>query len=104
MKKQGNNVKMLIAANALSVLLILSVLFSAVFPIVESKHDCHGEDCPICSSIAMCENTMRILGDGDIAQIFAVVQTLFLLVLSVSFAADQFLQATPVSKKVRLNN
>ena len=103
MNKHGLNAKMQIAATALSVLLLITVLFSAFFPAIEANHHCHGEDCPICSCIAMCENTLRVLGDGGILLVFAVFHVLF-LALSTSVTTKSSLVQTLVSRKVRLNN
>ena len=103
MKKHGLNMKMQLAATALSVLLLLTVLFSALFPVMEANHHCHGEDCPICSCIAMCANTLRSFGDGSILLVFAVLHVLF-SVFSISFKTKDSLDQTLVSRKVRLNN
>ena len=102
-KEHGLNAKSKLAATALSVLLLVTVLFSALFPAMEANHHCHGEDCPICSCIAMCEKTLRVLGDGGILLVFAVFHVLF-LALSVSSAVKDSLVQTLVSRKVRLNN
>ena len=37
----------------LILLLILSVAFAFGYAAIESVHDCHGEDCPICKIIAV---------------------------------------------------
>ena len=34
-------------------LLILCLLFASLYAVVESSHDCHGDECPICKVIAV---------------------------------------------------
>ncbi|MBP5404573.1 MAG: hypothetical protein J6Y74_01305 [Clostridia bacterium] len=41
------------AFRLLLLLLILSLIFSIGYQALESMHDCHGEDCPVCKVIAV---------------------------------------------------
>lgn len=58
MNKKHNKVK-----NRILSLLVLSViialLFSICFVIIEANHDCEGEDCQICHQIYICENLLK---------------------------------------------
>lgn len=82
---------------------VLTVLLSAAFIAKEAGHDCAGHDCPVCASIAQCENTIRRIGSGllpVIAVAVALVCALQIHLLIPSAAPA----LTPVSRKVRLNN
>ena len=90
--------------SGITVILMLSVMMlSSLFIAVETNHACCGEDCPICSFVTVCENTLRQVGEGIAAAAFVVLFTL-VLILSVSHPAFLIRQETPVSTKVRMNN
>lgn len=87
----------------LGLFVVLSLLLSAAFISRESAHKCTGEDCPVCATIAQCENTIRRIGSGLIPVITAAVAAicaLQVLIIRISMAPA----LTPVSRKVRLNN
>ena len=44
---------MKVSSRILILLLILCVAFAFAYTAIESVHDCHGEDCPICRIIAL---------------------------------------------------
>lgn len=44
-----------------AVLLAVMMLFSALYIVLEADHDCHGEDCAICSQICACLNLLQNL-------------------------------------------
>ncbi len=92
-----------IAAGILGMLMLFVMLFSAFYIVAEADHDCAGNDCPICVCIQQCENTLHQLSNGTALQAAVIIPVLFLLVSAV-FSAYAFLQETPVSRKVRLNN
>ncbi len=88
---------------------IVCVLFAAItfftfFLIVrEADHDCRGKDCPVCLCMCQAERTLKQLGDGAVSgvQAYSVsVQAVFLIL----FVSSVFISASPVSRKVRLNN
>ncbi len=92
-----------IAAGVMGLMMLAAVLFSSLYIAVEADHDCTGEDCPVCACVRQCENTLRSAGEGFRACPAVLIP--FLSVLSaaaLSLAAASF--ATPVSRKVRLNN
>ena len=84
-------------------LLFFALLFSVHLVAAETDHDCTGEDCPICAVIHQCENTLRSLDPGFVFQPFAAPLILFNL-LAVSLPGAYFVQETPVSEKVRMDN
>ena len=83
---------------------ILVLAVSSAFLIHEADHDCCGEDCPICRTIAMTTALMRALC------LIAAVQLIW-SVLAVSrsdFHIPGFVrlhtEGTPVSRKTRIND
>lgn len=86
------------------VILMLSVMvFSVMFIVSETDHDCTGEDCPVCALIQQCEQTVRSIGGGASA---AAVSLLFSAFIIAAFPIPfiTILCYTPVSLKIRLNN
>ncbi len=84
-------------------MMLATMLFSAFFIAEEADHDCTGEDCPICTLVEQCENTLRGFGGGILSQLSGVISVLFLLITAASLIVV-LSQDTPVSRKVRLNN
>ena len=87
------------ASRVLIFFLILSIAFAFGFAAIESVHDCHGEDCPICRIIALLTAFL-----GAIA---------FLVFTFAGFLRSERTQAaprvsvrfvTPVALKVKLSN
>ena len=84
--------------------LILVLSVSTVFIAHEADHDCCGEDCPICRTIAINISLLRTLG-------LAVLAALFLFFL-LSVRSDRFMRernncffpGTLVSWNIRLND
>lgn len=84
--------------------LFLFITFASLFYIVkEVKHNCTGEDCPICANIHQAEQNLRNLGSGLTAG-FAIR---LIPVFIVALAGIQFVLVfckSLVSQKVRLND
>lgn len=84
--------------------LVLVLLVSSAFLIREADHDCCGEDCPICRTIAMTTALMRALFLIAAAQLMwsalAVSRSAFRFPGSVRLLAE----GTPVSRKTRIND
>ena len=90
--------------SSLLILLIVFVLVASFYFILhESRHDCSGEDCPVCALVAICRNTIRTISVALIlfAISFAALYRCFGADLAcVSVAREH----TPVSLKVKLLN
>ena len=87
----------------LCAVLVIGMLFSSFFIAAEHGHHCHGEDCPICQMVAVCENILENVGAGLFIYYAAVLTALFICATALLTACD--LKApTLVSQKVRLNN
>ena len=90
-------------AIALSLLLVFVMLFSHLFVIAEADHDCSGEDCPVCAVIALCQNTLKVLGEAFIAAVAAFACLRFAtFVISLFHTLTN--TETPISLKVKLLN
>ncbi len=86
-----------------AILLLFAMLFSELFIICKSGHDCSEDECPICAEIAICETFLRQI------VLIAVTIVLFgaalLCVLrGISSIRNQAHISTPVSLKVKLSD
>jgi hypothetical protein len=85
------------------VVLIIGMLFSSFFIAAEQGHHCHGEDCPICQMVTVCERVLNNVSSGlfiSVAFLFAV-----LFISPTALLSTYNLKAmTLVSQKVRLND
>ena len=53
--KQSNR-----SARAVLLLLVLFILFASLYFVLhETRHDCTGEDCPVCRLIAICRDALK---------------------------------------------
>ena len=92
-----------ITAGIMGLMMLAIVLFSAFFITFEADHDCCGEDCPVCSCIQYCENTLRCVVGRASMQLSFIIPVI--LVLFIAFVPEDVLfQDTLVSRKIRLNN
>ena len=93
-----------VGALLLCIGLILVLSISTAFIAHEADHDCCGEDCPICRTIAVNISLLRTLG----LAVLAVLCFFFLLsVLPVRFKRERNNRISPgtlVSWKIRLND
>ncbi len=84
-------------------LLLFGMLFSSFFIANEYLHECAGEECPICRTLADCEAFVNQISSGLIVVIVAF------LLLAVAVSAGLMFRGffsfeTLVTRKVRLNN
>lgn len=91
-----------LAAWALCVLLATGVFFSAWFLAREIRHDCTGADCPICACLRVAARQLR--AGGRPAAAAAVAATGFAVIRILGGAVRMVHGATPVERKVRLDN
>ena len=67
----------------LTIAFVFVMLFSQVFVIAEADHDCSGEDCPVCETVAVIGNFFKelsiigCLAFACAATVFAVIRSLF---------------------------
>ncbi len=92
-----------IIALVLAAIVFLTVAFSLCVIAVEAGHDCHGEDCPVCELIAVCENNIRGM---SLILVFVSLMVALALLRPLPRVDRVFLcgSQTPVSLKVKLTN
>ena len=82
--------------------LIMSV--SLAFIAFEAGHDCCGEDCPICRTIAMTTALMRALCLIAAAQLMWSVLAVSRSAFHIPGLVRLHAEGTPVSRKTRIND
>ena len=87
----------------MAVMMLVVVLFSAMFIVSHADHDCTGEDCPICACIQQCENILHGTAGGSLLAAAALIP-IVLISGSVLFSYCFIIFQTPVLAKVRMNN
>lgn len=90
-------------AGSIAALVLVIVLFSAVYLTVESHHDCSGEGCPVCAALAQCEHQIRQIGGAVVVAALVVTVSLF-GAPSVFSTNSNISLTTPVKQKVRMNH
>ena len=85
-------------------IILVFITFASLFYIVkEEKHDCRGEDCPICVCLHQAEQVLKNLGTGKSeAQTTGMIRLFVSFILPVCYAL--FRATSLVSQKVRLND
>ena len=83
--------------------LLAGVLFATFFIADEYHHDCTGEECPICQTIAECEAFVNQISSGLIVVVAALLAILAVADIKVMLG-NIFFVSTLVTQKVRLNN
>jgi len=93
-----------VGALMLCIALALVLAVSTAFIVHEADHDCSGEDCPVCRTIAV---NIRLLSSLGLAVIALMVRFFLLSGQTVRFRRDQharFFSGTLVSWKIRLDD
>ena len=92
-----------IIALVLAAIVFFTFAFSVCVIATEAGHDCHGENCPICEIIAICENNIK-----GLSLILVFVSLMVALALLGAFIREtrklRYQSQTPVSLKVKLTN
>ena len=101
-KHDTSDRKRLLISILASLLLILSVLFSAFYLVAEADHDCAGRDCPVCACIQQCANTLKQIRTTLAGHFLPAVLTAAVALLTWIFCGHLF-SRTLVSQKIRLN-
>lgn len=102
-KFNGGKLTSALAAIVAALFLCAFVTCSALFISMELDHNCEGEDCPVCSVLLQCENSLRQMG-GLACAAGIVVVFLFLVPATEYPAADLLRKNSLVHLRVRLNN
>ena len=84
--------------------LVLVLLVSSAFLIREADHDCCGEDCPICRTIALTTLLMRALCLIAAARLMWSVLAVSRFAFHIPGSVRLHAEGTPVSRKTRIND
>ena len=95
------NKKLLAGLMAMAVLFML--LFSVFFITAEIRHNCIGENCPICLEVQACVQALNTLGTG-LSVVVAVLGATHFFVICVIPVFHRNPSHTLVSLKVKLTN
>lgn len=99
----GTGKKQKIVSLLLAAAVIIVVLCSSFYIAVEADHDCTGEDCPICTVVQQCENTVRLMSDGTAAQMVSLFFAAVLFPVCV-YTVPLLVSSSLITSKVRLND
>lgn len=84
------------------IIIIFAMLFSTVFLVYASNHECSGVNCPVCSRIHYYEQFFRMSGlSPDISA--GLFVTGFLLICSILSIEMILIPNTPVNLKVKFS-
>lgn len=90
-------------AGIIAVLFLAITLFSSVYIIIESDHDCVGEDCHICHMIEICEALLQRI-EHAFSSFTAVIFLCFVSIFLKGIRSDIGVAKTLFDLKVRLNS
>ena len=93
---------MKVSSRILILLLILCVAFAFAYTAIESVHDCHGEDCPICRIIALLSSLFG--GVAVLCSLFVAFYKSERLFEKAPLSTAFVTPVTPVALKVKLSN
>ena len=92
-----------LAAVILAAIVLFALMTSLIIIIHEADHECTGAHCPICTVIALCQNTLKTLCGALISAVFAFGCFSLGAEIILFFRAASH-NDTPVSLKVKLLN
>lgn len=103
MSRMINSEKVRALSVVLAAFMLAAILFSSLFIALEMHHDCSGEDCPICICIEHCVRTLHELGDLNVLCAVSVLPVLLIVFAKIA-TGFVYVNDTPVSRKVRMND
>ncbi len=100
--KSLNTVKKVSAIISLS-LLVIGLLFSSIYPVMEIDHECTGENCTICYVIQLCESLNKNIGFAvsSIAKSSALSAAIILVLIA---ASENIFPQSLITQKIKLLN
>ncbi len=90
-------------APLLAALVLFVYIVALAFPVIEQHHICHGEQCPVCEMIELCEGLAAIFGTGLAVTVVSFTVTILAISLK-GYAHSTIIRRSPVEEKVRLND
>jgi len=99
----GRSGKKAIIAGIAGFVLLLAVLSASGYIASEAHHECHGSECEVCDHLRLCCRLLSSVGLGmcSVACVFIPVT---IERITNSCGVREAVAATPVSRKVRLND
>ena len=92
-----------IASGIIGIMMLVIMLFSAFYIASEAVHDCSGEDCPVCTCIQLCKNSLHqtcVSTTGHSPLLFLSGLVLLLKALFEVIRPHDSL----ITRKIRMNN
>lgn len=93
--------RMIAAVMCLALLLVM--VFSAAYIVIEATHNCIGDGCPICHEIQICQQVLNTVGTA-LVRVAVSLGALFLLVAPVHTLFRAAKVVTLISLKVKLSD
>jgi len=87
----------------LALLVILALLLTVAYSLMESEHQCTGEDCPVCLQIVLLHTLVRQLALLGLF-VYALCSYHNLCRLARCYGGFPLILATPVTLYTRMNN
>lgn len=84
-------------------LFLVFVFLSGIYAVREVKHECTGNDCPVCACLHGIGQTLKQLGTGAL-RLAAFMPMLCTGIVLVTLVDLLLSIRTPVSQKIRMNN
>lgn len=88
----------------LSALLVLIMLFTHLFILVRTEHECVGEGCYICQTVDVAQESLGNLSQLDAAVVVAVATLFFGVCAVIVYIFEQVNLPTLVELKVKITN
>lgn len=99
---QNNHLRKITAWVA-AVATVFVMLFSSLYIVEHSDHECGGADCPICAVMAQCSNNLKTIGLAVVV-VAAMCGLIDDTKAAVTIGADNLSVTSLISQKVRMNN
>ena len=90
-------------AIALLMAILVVMLFSSCYIVLEADHDCCGACCPVCAVMQQCAANLEQLGAGQVI-IIALAAVCCLFCHAIKYVCSAVSVETPITRKVRLND
>lgn len=83
---------------------VIITVFSALFIVNETDHDCAGDNCPICAAIKSAENTLKSAGGCSTSASALGFSACVCCLIALICGLSAVFYTTPVTQKVRMDN
>jgi len=83
--------------------LLLVIVFSAAYIVIEANHNCTGDGCPICHEIQVCQQVLNTVGTAFV-RVAVSLGAIFLFIAPVHTLIRTAEVVTLISLKVKLSD